>query len=230
MVMAMKSIHHLLFNNFYKSLFYILPLIVFAYFTYTFSKNINPPLDAKKVTLPKKEKDIELFNFAYDLEKYLKVNNLDVKNLKVLPKDIQLQIEGDFIKSFKVLDFIENYSGYLDIKKFNFQSLNDNKINLSVDIELIKINNHYKKQDLKEISSNIIYQKNKMLNENIAKSELEIKIDVIVNDSVMINKKWYQVGSFFNNKQITFIKSDHIILNEKGHITKVWIYQNEFTR
>lgn len=227
----MRLAQHLLSNRFYKSLFYLLPLVFFTFLIYylfyeaTYYKNTK----TKNTHLVKVEKSIKLFDFSLDLEKYIKANGTVIKNLKIMPKSVIFQLEGELVKSLEIIEFIENFSSQLDIKKLNFKVIPNNKIDLNFEIELKKIKTYYKKQNLEQITNNVLYQKSEQSVKN-NKEQITIKLDAIIGDQVLIADKWYKVGSLLNNQKIVAIKNDHIVLEQQGQINNIWMYKNEFTR
>ncbi|RXJ79466.1 hypothetical protein [Arcobacter sp. F2176] len=231
----MRLMHHLFFNSKYRTLFYFLPLfltISFIYLFYSFSQ-INEYQNIKKVNIIKKEKKLRLFDFIYDLEEEIKHKKLDVKNIKITPKKVFLQIEDDFLKSIAVIDFIEKYSSKITINKLSFKTLGNNKINLYIEIELNNKDIFYKKSIPQEIKNIVLYQKNTINSKEtfiINDIKEDIKIDAIINSTVLVNNKWYKIGEKVNGEKIISIKSDFIVIEKNNHKTKVWIYQNEYTR
>ncbi len=228
----MKLLQNLLFNKFYKLLFYILPLLLLAYFFLDvyYLNSANEKIAKAKVHFGKREKSIKLFDFVKDLEKRIAKSKLEVKNLKIDSKSIVTNLEGDFIQGAKVIEFIEKYSPYLHIKRVKFDVLDEKKIDLNIEVELSKSPNYYKKQDAIKISSDILYEKNNKTKNKNSKENKEIKIAAIIDKSVLINDTWYKVGNFINEKEILLINSDHIVLKEKENIKNIWMYNNEFTR
>ena len=226
----MRLIQHLLLNRFYKIVLYLLPLIFFSYLIYTFYYELNnQSRSIKTKPLVKKEKKIELFDFALDLEKYIKSKSAIIKNLKINPKNIALQIEGDLINSLKIIEFVENYNSKLSIKKLNFKVNSYHKIDLSLEIELNRVKKYYKNRQLAQITNNVLYGKTQQnIINNIKQSS--IKIDAIINKEVLINNIWYKVGNLLNNQKIIDIKSDHITLEQRGVMKNIRMYENEYIR
>ena len=58
----------------------------------------------------------------------------------------------------------------------------------------------------------------------------DIKIDAIINNTVLVNDKWYKIGEKINDEKVISIKNDFIEVKKNNHKTKIWIYQNEYTR
>lgn len=228
----MRFLQKLLSNRFYKLLFYLLPLVLVCYLlinTY-YSKYKDENNVKQKVYFVKKEKSIELFDFVKDLEKKIGENSLEVKNLKIASNSVFVDIEGDFVSSIEIIDFVEKYSHYLDIKKISFRALSANKIDLNLEVVLTKNLNYYKNKIAKEFTDNILYQENAGTIQKDSIENKQMKIFAIIDNSVLINNTWYKVGNFINDKKIVLIKSDHIALEQEGNIKKVWMYDNEFTR
>ncbi|WP_428024051.1 hypothetical protein [Arcobacter sp.] len=227
----MKLVQHLLSNIYYKLLLYLFPLVLFGMFIYILTAQ-NELDTNQKNSLPKisvKEKDIKLFDLVEAIEEEIKKNNLHIKNLKIMPKNILFQLNCNIEESLKIIDFIEKYSDKLVIKKFNFHVLSDGVVEFNYEVELLKEKNFYKKQTAKIVTNDILYRTNK-ITPNIINQSIEITIDAIVNEKVMINKKWHEVGSFINNKKIISVKGDYIVLENNGKKENIWIYKNEFTR
>ncbi|WP_419765423.1 MAG: hypothetical protein ACNI28_02975 [Arcobacter sp.] len=202
-----------------------------SYFLYSsfYQNSINKNSEKQTVIFIKKEKSIKLFDLVKELEEYININNLEVKNLKIASKSIIMNIEGDFINSVKIIDYVQKYSSYLDIKRVSFEALPDNKIDLNVEVKLTKRVNYYKKQVPKEISSDTLYQKYKQTIEKESNNK-QVQISAIIGKSVLVGDTWYKVGNIINNKKIVLIKSDHIALEQEGNIKKIWMYNNDFTR
>ena len=227
----MRLIQHLLFNRFYRVALYLLPLILLCYLFYTLFYKENLQTRNKEIpTLIKKEKKIELFDFALDLEKYIKSHGAIIKNLKINTKNIILQIECDLINSLKIVEFIENYSANIEIKKLIFKVISHQMIDLNLEIELKKVKRYYKNKKLIQITNNVLYEESKAKTKDINIKEATIKIDAIVNEQVLINNIWYKVGSILNNQKIISIKSDYIVLENKGEIKNIRMYENEYIR
>ena len=228
----MKLVQKLLFNKYYSLLFYSLPFFLVSYFLYsTFYQNsINKSSTKEKVNFVKKEKSIKLFDFAKDLETHINKNNLEIKDFKIGSNTIVMKLEGDFVTSVKVIDYIEKYSSKLDIKSIGFEAISDNKIALNIEVKSTKRVNFYKKQVPKEISSDILYQKYKQTIKKESNKNRQIQISAIIDKSVLVGNTWYEVGNIINNKKIVLIKNDHIALEQEGNIKKIWMYNNDFTR
>jgi hypothetical protein len=145
-----------------------------------------------------------------------------------MPKKVFLQIEDDFLKSLNIVDYIEKYSSKIIIKKLSFKAINDNKIDLYIEIELNKKNIFYKNLIPKEIKNIFLYQNNAISSKEDIKED--IKIDAIINNTVLVNDKWYKIGEKINDEKVISIKSDFIEVEKNNHKTKIWIYQNEYTR
>lgn len=78
----MKLVHHLFFNDKYRSLFYLLPLLIIGCVTYYFY-SLNGIVESKSIEKPKrikKEKSLKLFDFMFNLEEEIKNKNLNLKN------------------------------------------------------------------------------------------------------------------------------------------------------
>ncbi len=231
----MRLVHRLFFNDKYRSLFYLLPLLIMGFVTYYFY-SLNGIGESKSIEKPKrikKEKSLKLFDFMFNLEEEIKNKNLNLKNIKITPKKVILQIEDDFLKSLKIIDFIEKFSSKVVVKKLSFKVLNDNKIDLYIEIELNKKDIFYKKLRPKEVKNKVLYQKKVENNLKIPllKDEKEaIKIEAIIDNSVLVNNKWYKIGEKINGKKVISINRDFIELENNNHKTNIWIYQNEYTR
>ncbi|WP_375724427.1 hypothetical protein LXN10_02800 [Arcobacter sp. KX21116] len=231
----MRLVHRLFFNTKYKALFYLLPLLFMTYITYSFYSfnKINEYKSTKKINIVKKEKVISIFDFIFDLEEEIKHKKVNIGNIKIMPKKVFLQIEDDFLKSLNIVDYIEKYSSKIIIKKLSFKAINDNKIDLYIEIELNKKNIFYKNLIPKEIKNIVLYQNNAISSKEVlVKDDIkeDIKIDAIINNTVLVNDKWYKIGEKINDEKVISIKSDFIEVEKNNHKTKIWIYQNEYTR
>ncbi|MGB5920457.1 hypothetical protein [Arcobacter sp.] len=231
----MRLVHHLFFNTKYKALFYLIPLLFMTSITYSFYSfnKINKYESTKKINIVKKEKVIRLFDFIFDLEQEIKHKKLNVKNIKITPKKVFLKIEDDFLKSLNTVDYIEKYSSKIVIKKLSFKALNDNKIDLYIEIGLNKSNIFYKKSISQEIKNIVLFQNNTINSKEVLVKENikeDIKIDAIINNTVLVNDKWYKIGEKINDEKVISIKNDFIEVKKNNHKTKIWIYQNEYTR
>jgi len=228
----MKLVQKLLFNKYYSLLLYGLPFVLMSYFLYSnfYQNSINTSSLNQKADFIKKEKSIKLFDFAKDLETHINKNNLEIKNFKIASNTIVMNLEGDFVISVKIIDYIEKYSPNLDIKRVRFEALSDNKIDLNIEVKLTKRVNYYKKQVSKEISSDTLYQKYKQTINKVNNKNKQVEISAIIGKSVLVDNTWYEEGNNIDNKKIVLIKSDHIDLQQEGDIKKIWMYDNEFTR
>ncbi len=216
-------------STFQKIELYLIPVITGFLLLYNFprlqknnslnhenNKDINF-YTIKKEQLIEKLNDVHTIKTAKDLELFAKENRLNISTLKVLPKEITLEVEGEIKNILYFIDFCENYNSSSKINNLMISKSKENiKAFLTISFsQIIKTNNNFEvKNKIQKIKDPFTL--------NISKPYP--KLYAIVNDYVLINNKWLKQGDVFDGYEVLKIHLDYVELKSDLNVFKIGLF------
>jgi len=219
-------------NTFQKVEMYLIPVILALLFVYNFPylqtkiitkiSNVNQDVyyyEMKKQKIMKKINDIHNIKVVKDLEKYAKDLNIKITALKVIKKNITIEVKGSLKPLLHFINFTENYNDLTKIEHLMLTKLNEtNELKLFVDISFSKV--------LRTVPQD------KMTNEiNRVKNPFSFQVSrplpklyAIVNNHVLINNKWLKLNDTFDGYKIIKIYIDSVELESNANVFKIGLF------
>jgi hypothetical protein len=172
--------------------------------------NINPS-SSKKTIQELKENMIkkDSFYIVNQLEKEASLLNIDLKDIKLQKPKLILQFLSNYNNSLLFLRYLE-----LHYKIDSFTIKKDGKlfdINIAIFTTYL-FNQNYKLDNTKDILNPYINYKD-LHTKKIQKPD--IKIIAILDNEVLIDKKWYKLNDIINGYKIIKITDDSIQISDK---------------
>ena len=201
------------FNLRMKIELFILPLLILGGLAFlitkpTMKKSYNKTdMFSKIQTLQMNEK---IVNVIKNIENYANENSIKIKSMSSSKKNIKIELYANKKEQIRFIKFLEDYNSFSKIKTL-----------------------FIKQKDLSlELSFKKIYLKEQIDLENrIAKLEekndINLKLQAIVGEKVLINDKWLEINSIFNEYELIKINTNSVFLDNGFEIIELNIYKNK---
>ena len=189
------------FNLRMKIELFILPLLILGVLAFlitkpTMKKSYNKTdMFSKIQTLQMNEKIVTVIK---NIENYANENSIKIKSMSSSQNNIKIELYANKKEQIRFIKFLEDYNSFSKIKTL-----------------------FIKQKDLSlELSFKKIYLKEQIDLENrIAKLEekkdINLKLQAIVGRKVLINDKWLEINSIFNEYELIKINTNSVFLDNR---------------
>lgn len=229
-------------NNYFEKLgtfqkieMYLIPIITALLLIYNYPllqekvvtdmQNINQDVysyEIKKQKILKKINSVHNIKVVKDIQNYAKKLNLKITALKVIEKNISLEVQGELKSIINFMNFTENYNNFTKVENFIITKLyNTNQVKIFLNLTFGQI---IRTKSNEELANKI----NNINNPFIAKVEKpKPKLYAIVNDHVLINNKWLKQNDSFDGYIVFKIYLDSVELESHGNVFKIGLFSDK---
>jgi len=220
-------------STFQKIEMYLIPVIIALLLVYNFPKlqkkvitNINKVNQDVYFYEIEKQKILKKINFSHnikvvkDIQAYAKKIELSIIVPKVKKNALSIEAEGELKQILQFLQFSENYQDFSKIENLIMTKIpNSLNIKIFLDLSFAQVIRSKKSESLSYEISNV---KNPFASKVIIPLP---KLYAIVNDHVLINNKWLQVGEHFDVYTITKIDLDFVTVESNGNVSVLRLFE-----
>ena len=229
-------------NNYFEKLgtfqkieMYLIPIIIALLLIYNYPllqkkmitdmQNINQDVysyEIKKQKLLKKINSVHNIKVVKDIQNYAKELNLKITALKVIEKNISLEVQGKLKSIMNFLYFTENYNDFTKVENFMMTKLdNTNEVKVFLNLSFGKIIRTKSNEEL-------VNKINNINNPFVRKTQNpKPKLYAIVNDHVLINNKWLKQNDSFDGFVVFKIHLDFVELESNGNVFKIGLFSDK---
>jgi len=220
-----------------KVLLYLIPLSVLLFIIFNFDTRSHQTIDTytqKKIEhyknlskqLKNNAKSINFIAVIKEFEKAASKNKITIKSTDIQDSFLTIKATGKLRNIINFLNYCENYGNYSKIETIHLLPKTKYKrIELNLKLSLGKIIS--KKSNSTEIISKIKELKNPFFTD---KNNNTLKMVMILNDSALINKKWYTTGDNIGKYLIKNISPNYVIVSDKNKDIKLELFKDDFTK
>jgi len=219
-------------STFQKIEMYLIPIITALLLIYNFPKlqtkvltNVNDvnqevyDYEIKKQKLLKKINKMHSVKVVKDIQKYAQDINVKVIQLKVIEKNISLEVQGNLKPILRFINFSESNNDYMKIENLILSQLDDkDEIRAFLDISYSKIIRTQQNYDM----TNEIDDVSNPFGLKVAKPLP--RLFAIVNDHVLINNKWLKQNDIFDGYKVIKIHLDYVELKSDSKVFKLELF------
>lgn len=190
------------------------PLIIVCfviYFIYDFEKEKS--LESSTVELLSVENikmSENIVDILKEIEKFAKKNSIHLENISNGSESIKIEAYSDIKNRILFLNYLENYNNFSKIKT----------VEISDDMLIVQIS-FDKFFEKKRIELNTI------LDDLDVKESIDFKVNAIVDNKVLINDKWFNIGEKIGSFNVFKIDKNSVILKNRYKKVVLKLYQNE---
>jgi len=222
-------------NTFQKVEMYLIPIILALLLVYNFPHlqkkvitnitNVSQDVyyfEMKKQKVLKKINSVHNIKVVKDIQKYAKYLNIQLTALKVVKKNISLEVKGSLKSLLHFINFSENYNDFTKVENLILTKLNDSdELELFVDISFSKIIRTVPQVEI----TNKINMVDNPFSFNVPKPLP--KLYAIVNNHVLINNNWLTLNDTFDGYKIIKINIDSIELKSNENVSKIGLFDEK---
>lgn len=189
---------------------YLLPILLAFLFIklYSFEENETVELNIQN----KFEKKFlgSYFNITKDTEEFSLKKKIDLLYISRKKNSIKLRAKANLKKLLELLNKVEFINNYSNVKVLNIsKDSKSSKYFLDLTLSFDKLFIKRKIEEKKEIKKN------------------SLKLNAIVGEFVLINKKWLRLREKIDIYELVKIDKDFVVLKNKNETLKLEVFKNE---
>lgn len=206
-------------NSFVNSSFkvkvelYLLVLIIFILLLYNadlFSR------DTYKLSVNNNYKinefNTSLLDINKTIEEYASLKKINITSMRNERKEMFISSSLSLSKVKTFISFLENINNYSNIKTLSLEKQKKSKkYNLEIKIS-------FEEYFFKTLGSEKITKKSRFI---------RFKLKAIIDENVLINNKWLEVGDKINGYELTNISNDGVVLSLHEKTIKLKVFKND---
>ena len=202
------------FNLRMKIELFILPLLILGVLAFLITKPIIKKNYNNKTNILSKIETLQMnekiVNVIKNIENYANENSIKIKSMSSSKKNIKIELYANKKEQIRFIKFLEDYNNFSKIK-----TLFINQKNLNLELSFKKI---YLKEQI-DLENRIAKLEEK--------KDINLKLQAIVGKKVLINDKWLEINSIFNEYELIKINTNSAFLDNGFEILKLNIYKNK---